>query len=358
MVSHAIKVRLGAAGLVLVVLSVFVLTAALYNRSFGDPVEVTVVSPRAGLVMDPGNKVKLRGVEIGRVGSVELVEGQAEIVLEIDRDQFDGIPADVSAEIRATTIFGAKYVELVPGPTGGDSLEEGARILAPGVTTEVNTVFDSLDRVLSGIDVADLNRALTVLAETLSGRGSQIADVARQADRYLTRLQPLLPQVRRDLHEVARFSRLALDASPALVTILRNLTVTAGTVVDRRTALHRLLVDLTVLGGTGAEVLGVNAEALATLLRGLRLPTQTLRVYSSELPCLLMGLNRTRELIADAIGGTDATLRALVSFRTELPKYTYPTGLPGLPDGTGPNCRGLPTLSNDQIPVPERGEPH
>ncbi|RHW22827.1 MCE family protein [Nocardioides immobilis] len=362
MLSDAIKLRIGAVGLVLTVLSAFALTVALYNRAFADPVRVTVVSPRAGLVMDPGNKVKLHGVEIGRVGSVELVDGRARLVLEIDRDKFEGIPVGVRADIRSTTIFGAKYVELVPprpntGTDAGGDLREGATIHTLGVTTEVNTVFDSLERVLSGVDVADLNQTLTVLAQTLSGRGGQIADVAAQADAYLTKLQPLLPQLRRDLLEIARFARLALDISPALLDILRNATVTAGTVVDRRQALHQLLVDLSILGGRGAQVLGVNADALGTLVRGLRLPTGTLRAYSTELPCLLMGLDRTRELMADAIGGTDASLRAVISFRSGLSKYTAPADLPGMPVGRGPACHGLPVLSADQVPVPERGEP-
>jgi phospholipid/cholesterol/gamma-HCH transport system substrate-binding protein len=356
MLSDAIKLRISAGGLILAILGAFVLTAAAYGRSFADSVEVTVVSPRAGLVMDAGNKVKLRGVEIGRVGSVELVDGEARLVLEIDSDRFDGIPADVTADIRSTTVFGAKYVELLPNGSDGQ-LAEGAVIEATGVTTEVNTVFDSLDRLLTGFDITDLNHTLTVLASTLSGRGDQIAAVAAQADAYLTKLQPLLPQVRRDLLEVARFARLARTISPALLEILRNVTVTAGTVVDRRTAIHQLLVDLSVLGGRGAEVLGVNADALSALVHGLQLPTRTLRVYSSELPCLLMGLDRTRKVMADVIGGTDASLRALVSIRSKLSKYTFPGDLPGYPEGTGPDCHGLPLLSSDQIPIPERGEP-
>lgn len=354
--SESSKLKLGAVGLVLVVVSGFAITAAFYTRVFADPVEVTVESARAGLVMDPGNKVKLRGVEIGRVGSVELVDGGVEIVLEIDRDEFDGIPADVVADIRSTTVFGAKYVELV-SRSGSGQLREGATLATKGVTTEVNTVFDSLQRVLDGVDVADLNHTLTVLATTLRGRGDQVAAVAEQADDYLTKLQPLLPQLREDLLQVARLSRIAVEVSPALITILRNATVTAGTVVDERQALDRLLVDLTVLGGRGAEVLGLNADALGTLVRGLNLPSETLRAYSAELPCFLLGLDRTRQIMADVIGGTDATLRALVSFRSRLSKYTAPADLPAFPTGRGPDCHGLPTLSPSQVPIPERGTP-
>lgn len=110
-------VRLAGMGLVLIVAAAFGLTAAFYNRAFANPAEITLQTSRAGLVLDSGGKVKMRGVEIGRVGSVSPVGDGVEIVLEIDRDKITGVPAHVVAEIRATTLFGAKYVELVPETT-------------------------------------------------------------------------------------------------------------------------------------------------------------------------------------------------------------------------------------------------
>lgn len=351
-------VRLAGVGLVLVVVAAVGFTAALYNRAFAHPAEITLETSRAGLVMDPGGKVKMRGVEVGRVGSVERAGDGVRIVLEIDRDEVDGIPADVVAEIRATTVFGAKYVELVPAKGGGSGrLADGDVIRASGVTTEINTVFDGLDRVLSGIDIASLNGTLSVLAQTLSGRGDDIASVAAQADAYLTKLEPLLPQLRRDLHEVARFARLGVEISPALLGILRNAAVTAGTVTDEEQALSRVLVDLSLLGGKAEKLLGENGDALARLLESARPTAATLRAYSTELPCFLKGMDVTRKAMADVIGGTDATLRALVSVRSELSHYTVPKDLPGLPEGRGPDCHGLPRLKPSQVPVPERGTP-
>lgn len=355
------RTRVAGVGLVLVVVAAFGLTAALYTRAFADPAEITLQTSRAGLVMDAGNKVKMRGVEIGRVGAVEPVGDGVELTLEIDADELDRIPAAVVGEIRSTTVFGAKYVELVApaGTTGtsGGVLADGAVIRASGVTTEINTVFDGLDRVLSGVDVASLNSTLTVLARTLSGRGDDIAAVAAQADAYLTKLEPLLPQLRRDLHEVARFARLGVEVSPALIAILRNATVTAGTVTDEQQALSRVLVDLSLLGSKAERLLGENGDALARLLSSARPTAATLRAYSTELPCFLQGLDETRKVMAKVIGGTDAGLRALVSIRSELSHYEAPTDLPGYPEGRGPDCHGLPRLKDSAIPIPERGTP-
>jgi phospholipid/cholesterol/gamma-HCH transport system substrate-binding protein len=350
-------VRLAGVGLILVVVGAFALTGAFYNHAFSDPAEVTLTTARAGLVMDAGNKVKLRGVEIGRVGSVTLRDGHAVIVLDIERDQLDEIPADVRAEIRATTVFGAKYVDLVAPSSGSGAstahLVDGGSVRAGGVTVEVNTVFDDLNRVLSGLDVAGLNNTLTVLSRTFEGRGSEIAAVAAKADDYLTRLQPELPRLRRDLFGVAQLSRLGVRISPALTSILRNATVTATTVNQSRTELTRLLVDLSILGDHATRVLGVNGDALATLLRTLRPTAATLRAYSSELPCLFRGIDNTRKEMAKVIGGTTHALRALVSIRSKLPKYTVPRDLPGLPHGRGPSCAGMPLLH--AFPYPERG---
>lgn len=348
--------RLAGIGLILAVIGAFALTAAFYDRAFDDPAQVTLTTARAGLVMDAGNKVKLRGVEIGRVGSVKLQNGNAVIVLDIDRDQLAQVPANVTAQIRATTVFGAKYVELVPPADPSSArLADGADVRTTGVTVEVNTVFDDLDRVLGGLDVAGLNNTLTVVSRTLSGRGAEIARVAAKADDYLTRLQPELPQLRRDLLGLARFARLGVRISPALLAILRNATVTATTVNGQSGNLSTLLLDLSILGDHGARVLGVNAGALSALLRTLRPTAATLHAYSTELPCLFQGLDNTRKVMAKVIGGTSHGLRALLSVRSKLPKYTVPRDLPGLPHGRAASCAGMPLLGSGQVPYPERG---
>lgn len=351
-------VRTAGVGLIALVVGVFGVTAAFYTRAFSDPAQVTVQTDRAGLVMGPGGKVKLRGVEIGRVGSVSSAPGGAELVLEIDRDQLERIPANVHALIKSTTVFGAKYVELVaPQSPSSVRLAAGDVIDARGVTTEVNTVFEGLDSLLSQIDVADLNTTLTVLARSLQGRGETISDLAVRLDGYLTRLEPLLPAVRRDLVAVARFARLARAVSPALLRILENAAVTGRTVATEQQALHRLLVDLSVLGEAGTRLVGITDDDLVSLLRSLRPTTSTLRAYSSELPCFLQGLDRTQQIMTKSLGGLDAGLRARIGFRSELPPYRPGIDLPRLPIPRGPGCQGLPTIAPAQVPFPERGGP-
>jgi ABC-type transporter Mla subunit MlaD len=57
----------------------------MFSGGFAEGVPVTVVSPRAGLVMNADARVKIHGVQVGRVSSIEQrPNGQAAIQLEID----------------------------------------------------------------------------------------------------------------------------------------------------------------------------------------------------------------------------------------------------------------------------------
>src|SRR3954453_7367634 len=84
-----------ALALLLVVAALIWLTYALFSGTFRRSIPVTLTSDRAGLVMETNAKVKLRGVQVGRVA--EITGGGAgpapvSLRLEIDRDQIDRIP--------------------------------------------------------------------------------------------------------------------------------------------------------------------------------------------------------------------------------------------------------------------------
>ena len=99
---------------IVVIVGIFALAAGLFRGSFTPTVPVTVLSPRAGLVMNPEAKVELRGVQVGKVASIQsLPGGQAAIHLAMDPSQLHFIPANVLVDIAATTVFGSKFVQLV-----------------------------------------------------------------------------------------------------------------------------------------------------------------------------------------------------------------------------------------------------
>src|SRR5262245_3971956 len=70
---------------------------------FDDVATVTLKSQRAGLVMNPDAKVKLRGVDVGKVASIRSEGSQAELTLHINSSDMHLLPANVRADIKSNT---------------------------------------------------------------------------------------------------------------------------------------------------------------------------------------------------------------------------------------------------------------
>lgn len=148
----------------------------LFRGSFTETVPVTVISQRAGLVMNPDAKVKMRGVQVGKVASIDpLPNGQAAIHLAMDPSQLHFIPGNVLVDIASSTVFGAKSILLVePAQPSAQRLHSGQTLQGQHVMVEINTVFQQLVSVLSHIDPPKLNESLGALAQAFSGRGPQL----------------------------------------------------------------------------------------------------------------------------------------------------------------------------------------
>lgn len=120
-------------GLTIIVLLAAVVVGTLmqYNGVFRPSVDVVVEADRAGITMAPGAPVKLYGVEVGAVSDVDIDGDRAEITLELEPDQADSVPRDVTAQLVPPTAFGAKYVQLTV-PEGASFGVDRSRRRHPG----------------------------------------------------------------------------------------------------------------------------------------------------------------------------------------------------------------------------------
>ena len=106
--------------MVAVLIALIAGASASFLGMFTGTKQVTLVAPRAGLVMNPDAKVKLRGVEVGRVAKISEKDGNAVLTLDIRDSEMSKIPGNVVADIKSNTIFGAKAVNfVVPGEPEG-----------------------------------------------------------------------------------------------------------------------------------------------------------------------------------------------------------------------------------------------
>jgi phospholipid/cholesterol/gamma-HCH transport system substrate-binding protein len=345
------SIKLPFIGLGTVVLLVALITAALaqYNQAFTRTDNVTLYAPRAGLLMEPGTVVKLHGVPIGMVGTVDADNAGARLTLKIDPVQFNNIPDDVRARIVPPTIFGAKYVELLSATlaTPGNQLRVNTAIHGTDVTVELNSTFDVVMKALSALDPAKLNIALGSIANSIDGKGDQIGNIIRRLDQFLAKFNPSLPQLTRSLPLTTSVINDYAHSFPPLIDTASNLGVTSNTIVDQQAQFGAFWLSLTQFGGTTSQFLEDNGGRLITALDVLKPTAAVLARYSPVLPCLIAGVSYNSDYLRAIMGGPDhGGVHQNASLQLELlpglPAYQYPEDLPKTGVDTGPDCHGLP----------------
>jgi phospholipid/cholesterol/gamma-HCH transport system substrate-binding protein len=329
------------------------LTVLSFNRDLRPYATVTLASDRAGLVMDPGAKVKLRGVQIGRVASIQPGD-PVKLKLELYPEQLKYIPANVTGKITATTAFGAKYVDLLtPSDPSPKRLAAGAVVRSSNVTVEVNTVFQNLVGVLNQIDTSKLNAVLSALGEGFRGKGEALGQATTGLNEVLLSINPRSETIRADFRALKGFSDAYGAAAPDLVTVLDSLSTTSTTITRNAKAIDSLLLNVIGLSRSGINLLGPSKDNLVRLIGVLEPTTRLLMKYNPELTCMLVGGKNVLDFgFTQAAGGKNgksAVVDAALLFGDDA--YRYPenlpvTGMKGGPGGT-PSCGSLPDVSKN-----------
>ncbi|HET6734418.1 MCE family protein [Mycobacterium sp.] len=334
---------------VLVLVLIVALVAVLFRGGFTPGVPVTVLSPRAGLVMNPDAKVQLRGVQVGKVSSLQtLPDGRAVLHLAMDPSQLPLIPENVLVSIASTTVFGAKFVQLIPpAEPSPKTMYPGQVLAAQQVTVEINTVFEKLTSVLSKIDPAKLNQTLGAIAAAVNGRGHEIGQMLSDLDSFLATLEPSLPALSHDLAVAPSVLSAYADAAPDLLAVTANATRISQTIVDEQHNLDALLVSTIGLADIGNDVLSTNRQPLTDVVHLLVPTTDLTNQYNRALYCMLGGMTLAAYVKQPQVPG--AMVNA--GFVLGKERYRYPGDLPKVAATGGPQCvAGLPNIPYEARP--------
>jgi virulence factor Mce-like protein len=335
--------------IVFLVAAVLVGTVMQYNGVFRPSIDVVAEADRAGITMAPGAPVKLYGVEVGAVSDVDIDGDRAEITLELDPDEAEAIPREVTAQLVPPTAFGAKYVQLsVPEGAGAEPIDAGDVIPTTATTVEVDETFTNLTAVLEAARPAELSEALSAVAGTLDQRGEVLGELITLTETYLTSFNPSLPALSEDLRRVDDVAAVYDLAREDLITTFDGAATTLETVVQQQASLRALELSLTSFSSEGDTLLRDSGEGLSTSLRLLDPVTGALARYSPELPCLIEGLAKGNELAELAVGGTNPGITTFTHVVRGREPYEYATDVHVLGENRGPNCFGLPYVTPNE----------
>ncbi|QMU77730.1 MCE family protein [Streptacidiphilus sp. PB12-B1b] len=336
------------------------LSVSVYDHDFSDTDSVRVRTDSVGNQMQVNADVKLRGVVVGRVSAIRANGSGATLTLAIAPGELRQIPADVSAQMLPTTLFGARYVALVVpsatpyGATADAALTPGSTIPEDrsGDAVELEQVFSNLLPLLDDVQPAQLSATLNAVASALQGRGAELGTTLASLDAYLRQINPQLPALNADLHNLVKVSQSYADAAPDLLQALTELTVTSGTVANQQSQLAGLYATTTAAAGTTTAFLKQNQSTIIRLAADSRGTLTLLGRYSSEFPCTLRTLAAFVPVMDKALGkGTDEPgLHVDLTTAPSRGAYLPGTDTPVYDKAGGPACYSTPYTGQPNTP--------
>jgi phospholipid/cholesterol/gamma-HCH transport system substrate-binding protein len=163
----------GLLGLALITGGIYFSVRAAYG-AYGDYYYLTTDLDRAGQGMQVDSDVRMRGVEIGKVVDIKLVDHRARIRLQIE-DHYK-VPEDVTAVVSLKTPLGAKYVDLqFEGSLDGPFLADGDTVVDSHVGPELEDLLDDGTHLMDAVDPEEVSNVIGTLADASRGRGEMIA---------------------------------------------------------------------------------------------------------------------------------------------------------------------------------------
>ncbi|MCV7410071.1 MCE-family protein MCE1A [Mycobacterium florentinum] len=307
--------KLAGVGMMVIGALVLVLVYGQFRGDFTPKTKLTMLASRAGLVMDPGSKVTYNGVEIGRVDTISEVvrDGKpaAKFTLDVYPRYLSLIPANVNADIKATTVFGGKYVSLTtPQSPSAQRLSASSVIDARSVTTEINTLFQTITSISEKVDPVKLNLTLSAAAQSLAGLGDKFGQSIVNGNTVLDDVNPQMPQIRHDIQQLAGLGDTYANASPDLFDFLNNAVVTSRTINQQQKDLDQALLSAAGFGNTGAEIFEKGGPYLARGAADLLPSAQLLDTYSPAIFCTLRNYHDIEPKAASFLAGNGYSLNA------------------------------------------------
>lgn len=268
---HEIRKRAGdfAAIIFLVVVAALVGGYILKNQRLRFPlieekpmrINATLSTAQA-VTPGQGQTVRVAGVKVGDIGSVELKDGRAIVGMDIDPEYSKGgfIRQDASALLRTKTGLKDMFIELNPGTNRAPAAKNGWTLPVNNSLPDVNP-----DEILSALD-ADTRDYLKLLVNG-AGRG---------LDRQGSNLQEVFARFEPTNRDIARLTSALATRRENLSRLIHSLQVLNTELASASTDVSQLIDSSAVVFRAFASEQGGLKSTLRELPSSLRQTTTTL----------------------------------------------------------------------------------
>jgi phospholipid/cholesterol/gamma-HCH transport system substrate-binding protein len=283
-----------AIALAIVLAGVLVAGAVLVIRDvFFRPKTITAYFTTATAIY-PGDEVRVSGIKVGTITSIEPRGTQAKLVMNVDRDV--PIPADAKAVIVAQNLVASRYVQLAPAyRSSGPTMRDGAVI--PVERTAVPVEWDEVKAQLmrlatdlgptSEVSTTSVGRFIDSAANALDGNGDKL----RQTIAELSGVGRILANGSGNIVDIIKnlqtFVTALRDSNSQIVSFQNRLATLTSVLDESRSDLDAALKDLSFAVGEVRRFIAGSRDQTAEAIQRLANVTQNLVDHQRDLEQVL-----------------------------------------------------------------------
>jgi virulence factor Mce-like protein len=268
--------------------------------AFSDDMVVHLTLRRAGQALHAGSDVKYRGVNVGKVRSVHLVDRKVEVALQLHRSV--KVPNDTVASVRAKTLFGEKYVQLaVRRNDEPPYLKDGDHVRSGGTGTEVDELIDGTDHLFRSVDANELATLMTELSKAARGEGRKVATLIDKSVPAAAAFSDTIDAQVRAVQSLERFTREYRDIAPSFNGTSRNLNQLLPTFNAAQDDFRRLLDTLRPFSDHLADFVEVTETDVDKILTEGGNIARVVSARKAEISQSIEGLARYTYVLSHAV---------------------------------------------------------
>ena len=206
-----------------------------------DRYSVFAFFPDAGGVFT-NQEVTYRGITVGQVGDMEVVDNGVKIELLIKEEH--QIPAEgTEARVMFKSAVGEQFVDVLPAVNHGPYLEDGSEIAIDKTSIPVSTqeLLSTLQAVLEGVPPESLKGAIDALGHGLKGRGDDLGAIIENSSELAEAVAESAPHIEGILESGTKVGTDFLATRDDFELALEELVTVSEILSDNRGNLERLL---------------------------------------------------------------------------------------------------------------------
>jgi phospholipid/cholesterol/gamma-HCH transport system substrate-binding protein len=215
-------------------------------------------------------EVAYRGVAVGRVTDMELIDDGVRVTLTVDPDA-EPIPADTAAIVANRSAVGEQYVNLEPEDDEGPFLEDGSVIPRDrtSIPVPVEELLLNVDRLVGSIDEENLRTVVDELGRAFDGAGDDLGRLIDNGDLLLARAEESLPETLALITDGRTVLDTQVASRSAIEQWAADLRLVSDTLVDSDEDIRSLLVNAPDGGQALQDLVDRAGPGLGSLVRNL-----------------------------------------------------------------------------------------